>query len=818
MSSPTTYPDIFSGPNPDGNPHADTKTLRSAVEARLSHILGADEVPAGVRERLDAELAWAERSGSLRSWAALARLVDAARERHIPLGAPLGCADGTLMGATLCGLPLPDLATLSMVPLVDYLALPPGIEVPGARREELLQAVAAGAWEAWTPDGGAVEERVALWLRGTAALQTLDDALALAASHPVEGLEPEGLDATDWPTLNEGAIALLKRGDVAGISYLSASALKGWKGDVSPDAMGAIVARSVGHGGNTKQPEGITAWAEHSADTGGALLYYDQYSRIVEAASAIPRNEAAALRLAMLRGESGTDGDQRARFDEGCRATGLEDEAVSSLWNALAPAAPTLVPRQAALAWARVALMLATVKATHPAAFFSAALDAAWEREGPAAVRPLAEDARRMAVTLLPPDIKLSEVSTALQKVETGWAVRWGLARQPGWGRSQAEHFVVGREKHNGYTTLRDLAAGISEGELSPRQIEVLVLSGACDSLGGRDAVLAALLGAAQDKKEPPGELAHDPVPGPRLRYARRAWELDNLGVGFTNAHDMDALRRALSAGSAWSGRLTGSARIRTGQEGQSVYLVGLLHEVRQLGAEIRTPNEGKSGQEEKVAVAWVEDLEGAIELVAFPPNYKRHAALWTENNMVIVTARVRAHSDGEGVYLLCEHMAPYNVAVEEQEINITIKANKRTASVAGEETTPLPTPEPAPTNGGSHKVATTPQDVMQDTRIEIQNPISKVQNEEEPGYELIITLPSSPDDHEDIDRMIKLDRLLKGHRGPDTVILRIPYSPETGSYTKAQLPRGVRYSSVLEMEIRDLLGPDALALIKLLG
>jgi DNA polymerase III alpha subunit len=385
---------------------------------------------------------------------------------------------------------------------------------------------------------------------------------------------------------------------------------------------------------------------------------------------------------------------------------------------------------------------------------------------------------------------------------------------------------VAAREKHNGYTTLRDLAAGISEAELSSRQIEVLVLSGACDGLGGRDAVLAALLGAAQEQKEPPGELAHEPAPGPRLRYARHAWELDNLGVGFTNAHDMDALKRALSAGSDWSGRLTGSARLGTGQVGQSVYLVGLLHYVRQLGVEVRTPNEGKSGQEEKVAVAWVEDLDGAIELVAFPPNYKRHAALWTENNMVIVTARVRAHSDGEGVYLLCEHMAPYNVAVEEQEINITIKANKRAASVAGEETTPLPTPEPAPTNGGSHKVAPTPQDVMQDTRIEIQNPKlalersegSKIQNEEEPGYELIITLPSSSDDHEDIDRMIKLDRLLKGHRGPDTVILRIPYSPETGSYTKAQLPRGVRYSSVLEMEIRDLLGPDALALIKLLG
>ena len=88
----------------------------------------------------------------------------------------------------------------------------------------------------------------------------------------------------------------------------------------------------------------------------------------------------------------------------------------------------------------------------------------------------------------------------------------------------------------------------------------------------------------------------------------------------------------------------------------------------------------------------------------------------------------------------------------------------------------------------------------------------------EPPDYHLIITLSASHDDQEDIDRMINLDRLLKAHPGRDTVTLRIPYSPETGAVTSAQLPRGVRYNSRLEEGIRSLLGPDALALIKLIG
>ena len=88
----------------------------------------------------------------------------------------------------------------------------------------------------------------------------------------------------------------------------------------------------------------------------------------------------------------------------------------------------------------------------------------------------------------------------------------------------------------------------------------------------------------------------------------------------------------------------------------------------------------------------------------------------------------------------------------------------------------------------------------------------------EAPAYHLIITLPASGDDHADIDRMIALDKLLKAHAGSDTVTLRIQYSPETADVTSAKLPHRVRYDASLEEDLRGLLGPDALALIKLAG
>jgi hypothetical protein len=82
--------------------------------------------------------------------------------------------------------------------------------------------------------------------------------------------------------------------------------------------------------------------------------------------------------------------------------------------------------------------------------------------------------------------------------------------------------------------------------------------------------------------------------------------------------------------------------------------------------------------------------------------------------------------------------------------------------------------------------------------------------------YSLIISLPPADDDHEVIDSMIALNSLLGSHPGPDSVTIRVQYSPETGKWTSARLPGGVRFSPALEQSIRRLLGDDALAVIKL--
>ncbi len=791
--SDITYPDIYLLAS-HNDPNVSIDSLRTRVEKCIVGASGVEGLSNDLRERLDSELDWVERSGTLASWSALVRLVEVARERRVPLGAPLGSADGTLIGAALCSLPL---AVVAMRPLEEtsVAVLPPGVEVPGERREELLREIASeDSWVGWTPDRAVEAGQATLWLRPSSGLSVLEASMRLDTKYPSLDFTPETADPSEWPALSEGAAALLKKADVEGIAHLSAVALKGWKGDASPESVGAIVACSVEAHANTKLPDSVAAWTEHTSDTGGALLYYDQFTRIVEATAGISPGGAAALRLAMLNSQTDLDGALRARFLAGCGASsGLDVQSGEALWDALTAISSSLISRHAAFAWARLALWLANVKAAHPAAFIAASIDASWGRTGRAAIRPLVDNARRLGVTLLPPDVAQSHAGPTLAGADNGWAIRWGLAFLPGWDRHVAGRFVDVRTRLGNCASLPDLAQITVEAGLSPAQVEALMRSGACDRLGGRDALTEA-------------------PSGPRIRYARRAWEEQNLGVAFTDAHEIEDLRRAISQSGGLSERLTSSAGIGREQVGQSTCLVGLLHDVRLLplqenGEASESKNGDKPERSQQMAVAWVEDLDGVIELVAFPPNYKRHQELWAENNMVIITARVRSHSDGQGVYLLCEHLAAYHVETTAEEMNITIKPSRRAS--APTDTTALPTPSAANTNGGSHKPVSASQ-LTQPQSTVTQN------SGEPPAYQLIITLPTSEDDREDIDRMIALDRLFKAHQGPDTVTLRIPYSPETGAVTSAQLPRGVRYSSALEAKIRKLLGPDALALIKL--
>ncbi|HEX8598720.1 MAG TPA: PHP domain-containing protein [Chloroflexia bacterium] len=996
MCAGVGYLDEFATETFQVDMQAERSRLRSLTEERLLRRLETDSLTEAVRQWLEDELAAYERQNALPAWSAIASVCDKAHSGNgqpaMPLGAPLGTADGSLLAFAF------GISTVNPVdyPRPSWLAagegsriLPvPGVELPADKRDDMLTTLARdfgqdrtalsaclididplnalsaasevlgtgedirslalqamsqgwnalsadqagsdtesptpaslaltlrGAPVAFKPDpdmllvaptGGRLpdwlpilrrmdgqppawvpvtEEAVAemrlpaVTLRPSSALSTLANILAYAAQYPVPGLALGELDLTGYPQLSAEAADDLSKGELVGIPYLSGGAVKGWKGEPTPAAFATLVARSTSTHKPPVAPK-LDQWTEYTADTGGSLLFRDQFEALVMSVAGFSLTDAYRLRTLLLRGSADEPAMQlKEAFVTGSAERGIDSEATETLWQALAASAPDLQSRCSIAVRARTAMWAVYFKSAHPAAFLAAHLSACIDR-GATMVPQLVSTANRLRVGIKPPDASHSQPAPTLERGGSEWTILWGLGLLPGWTKDAAARFVAARPR-GGFTGLSDLVASAVDADLTLDQVETLVRAGACDTLGGkarsRDGLLEALpewlewarAGKAQadgaggaapadlfsfndtQSPAPPSKEAtlSGAIPTPRERYSSREWEVKQLGVAFTPANEIESLKRTLDRSHLRS-RLLRSTQVGEEHVGKSVNLVGFLTCVRLVNP---AGSNGKSPAE-PMSVAWLEDAEGTIELVAFPPGYKRHAELWAENQPVIVTARVRKHVEGD-IYLLCEHMAAFEDAAEEAELTVKVKQSKKAQAALEEFTSKASAPGGNGANGthdangangksagnGTHAaaaqapvyapttkpaaIAPTPTQAPPATPIAaaastattaptMTNPASTTTGGP-PARKIIITLPITEDDQADIDRMIALKEILHEHPGTDAVTLRIPYAPETGHLTTAQLPRGVGYSTVLEAEVVRLLGTDAIEVIRL--
>jgi hypothetical protein len=481
------------------------------------------------------------------------------------------------------------------------------------------------------------------------------------------------------------------------------------------------------------------------------------------------------------------------------------------------------------------------LKAGHPAAHMAGALGVAWRRGGARAVMTVADEARKLGVHIDPPHLNYSVEYPSIQRDGDSWSVLWGLATLPGWRTSHAHKFILARPA-SGFTSLAEVAQAAISADLGLPHIEALIHAGGLDSLGDRPrdrkALLAALpsmLGWAKSQSDersasqltlftfvpssPPLEedLSEDnsqtsfDAPSlnrqsPQARYAQRTWEEQNLGVAFTHSPEMDTLKLTLEKSGGLSSRITSTSQVAGEPLDRSLYLAGILTNVTLL------PGEGG----DTLAVAHLEDLHGVVELVALPPNYRRHSALWTEGNQVVVTARVEAHPDGEH-YLLCEHLAHFTASGTDDSYTITIKP-QRGAKVAAAKPAPQPT-QPAyyaPQHKPDLKIVPPSTPAISDVARPTQPTTPTNMPTTVPNFTLIISIPDADEDQPVINNVIALKRLLEEYPGNDTVTLRVPYV--RGAWKTATLSWGVQYSPQLESRIRRLLGNDAIAVIRMAG
>jgi len=212
-------------------------------------------------------------------------------------------------------------------------------------------------------------------------------------------------------------------------------------------------------------------------ETYGVIIYQEQVMQIARILAGYSLGEADLLRRAMGKKKKEEMDKQRVRFLDGAAEKGVSRERANYIFDLVAEFAGYGFNKSHAAAYAVIAYRTGWLKANHPVAFMAAlmSLDAANTEK----LAVFVQEARRMGVSVLPPDVNCSEADFS---VETG-AIRYALQAVRNVGEAAMVHVVETRRAGGPFRDLHDFAERVDPRLVNKRAFENLARAGAFDSL-----------------------------------------------------------------------------------------------------------------------------------------------------------------------------------------------------------------------------------------------------------------------------------------------------------------------------------------------
>jgi DNA polymerase-3 subunit alpha len=265
-------------------------------------------------------------------------------------------------------------------------------------------------------------------------------------------------------------------------------------------------------------------------------------------------------------------------------------------------------------------------------------------------------ECRRMGIKVLPPDVNES----AADFTPVGTDIRFGLTAIRNVGTNVVEAIVATREAKGRYASFEDFLRKVPAVVCNKRTIESLAKSGAFDSLGHARAGLVRVHEVyveslvEEKRKEAQGqdslfggfddavaiELAVLP-PIPEVEWDKKEklkFEREMLGL-YVSDHPLFGIEHVLqgAADCSIASLLADDSR----PDGATVTIAGMIS-----GLQRKMTKNGNPW-----AIATVEDLEGAVEVLFFPQAYQTVSTMLTEDLVVVVRGRVNRRDEVPTIY-----------------------------------------------------------------------------------------------------------------------------------------------------------------------
>ncbi len=495
---------------------------------------------------------------------------------------------------------------------------------------------------------------------GLRNLTVLDDCLANIKSNQGITFTLEELALDDKKTYE-----LLSRGETLGVFQLDGGPMRSLLRSLAPDSfedisavialyrpgpMGANAHNDYADRKNGRKPvipihrELAEPLAEILGDTYGLIVYQEQVMAIAQKLAGFSLGGADLLRRAMGKKKKEILDKEYIPFQAGMRERGYSDNAISMLWEILVPFSDYAFNRAHSAGYGMVSYWTAYLKANYPTEYMAALLTSVRDDKDKSAL--YLSECRRMGIKVLPPDVNESESDYTPR----GKDIRFGLAAIRNVGEGAVELIKKARESKDAFTSFGDFLAKVDAQVCNKKTLESLIKGGAFDSLGhSRRGLMTIYLEALDSISETKraeaigqfdlfGAANDNQITQMDLDYPVDEWdkrtllahEREMLGL-YVSDHPLlgvESLLASLSDKpiSAISGEENSSSH-----NDEIVTIAGLI-----TGIQRKVTRQGAAW-----AILTIEDLTGAIDVMAFSNTYNQYATMMGEDVIVLVKGRV---------------------------------------------------------------------------------------------------------------------------------------------------------------------------------
>ena len=401
--------------------------------------------------------------------------------------------------------------------------------------------------------------------------------------------------------------------------------------------------------------------------TYGTIVYQEQVMQCAQVLAGYSLGGADLLRRAMGKKAQYEMDKQRGIFAAGCERNGIPAQQAKEIFDTIDKFAGYGFNKSHSAAYALITYQTAYLKCFYPIEFMAALLST--EVGSTENVVKYIQEARSHGIEVLPPDINVSEISFSvdyavddalrLRRKHKGTSygrIRFGLSAVKGMGDSALDAVLASRRRVGRFDSLYHFLAETSAGKVNRKVLEVLIKSGALDSLGKPrntlfcsidDALLVAdanrsdaassqfsLFGAETSKRAEVYKDVAEWAAKEKLQYEREA-------VGFyLSGHPLDRYvddARKLGA--------VPTAELVALRHNSEVAVTGIV-----AGLKERTMKTGDG----RWAVVTIEDTFGQAEVLCFSKVYEVAEALLKQGEPVLVRGKVLIDDiDDDGKQLL---------------------------------------------------------------------------------------------------------------------------------------------------------------------